>query len=216
MRSLNKSALSGPLAGLLLLSAAANASASTIDLAPAIAPVLAVGVGDARSVILRDDVSLALASFGIFIDPPAAFTLTAQLFAYDTTMNTRGALLATNTTAFADLGLAFYDVPLIATLNPGSAYELQMKPFDLDTFSAQFYSFDNPSGHGPDAPFSAGGVVTVIDGGGEGNVDGRANGALAHFELNGVAPAPVPEPVSLALVGTGLAAAAWRRRRQRR
>ena len=194
-----------------LFAAAPTAWAASIDLAAPSAPSFSAAVGTSRSVILRDDVNLVLTSFGIRMDPLVGlFNLTAELFAYDLTTNTRGALLASNSQGFTDLGLAFYDVALAGSLTAGNAYELQMKSLASGSFSVEFYGFDNPAGLGPNSPYAAG-PVTVIDGAGE-TVGGRSNFVLAHFQLNGDAAA-VPEPGSLLLLGSGVAMF-WKKRRR--
>jgi hypothetical protein len=188
--------------GCLIWGAVSVAEALPIDLAPALPSFFAANIGDARSVVVRDDAALALSSLGIRMDPLlAAFSLTAEVFAFDL-IGGRGGLIATNTQNFNDNGLAFYDVAVAANLAPGQFYELQLKPFGFDQFSMAFFNFNGPPG-GFDAPFAAG-PVTVFDGCGEGNVGGCPNSVLAHFRLNGEVAA-VPEPASLVLLAFGLA-----------
>ncbi len=188
-------------AGAALLGVSAIAVSAQVDLAPpaAFVPVFSTAVGDSRSVVLRDDTSTAISSFGIRMDPLiAAFSLTAEIFAYNFGTAARGALLSTTTQAFTDLGLTFYDVAISQNLLAGQFYELNLKPFGFNQFNVEFYSFNGPPG-GANAPYAAG-PVTVFDGCGDGNVGGCANFVLAHFRLNSGAAQVVPEPDSLALI----------------
>lgn len=201
------------LTAVVLACASSLAAAATVDLAAPASSFFSTAVGDSRSVVLRDDTAVALTSLGVRMDPAlAAFSLTAQVYAFDISTGLRGALLATGTQAFTDLGLGFYDVGVAANLVAGDYYELNMLPFGFSSFNMEFYNFNGPPGGG-NTPYAAG-PVTVSDGCGDGNVGGCGNSVLAHFRIGTDALQAVPEPGTAALAGLALVGLAASRRRR--
>jgi hypothetical protein len=181
----------------------AQAHAATIDLAPAASftPFFHRNQGNERSIVVRDDSSVQITGFGVRMDPlVASFNLTAEIFAWNPTTNTRGALLRTATQGFTDAGLRFYDVAISEPLSSGQFYELNLKTFGLSRFDAEFFNFNGPLGGGSNTPYATG-PVTVFDGCGNTAIGGCGNTTLLHFDMS---VAAIPEPAEWTMLIAGL------------
>jgi PEP-CTERM motif len=216
-------------AGICTAAAPARAEGSTIDLGhPSLAPFLGGQIetlpGDERSVIFTAVSGFSISSAAIAIDPlqPApAYTLAVDIYASGIANGPQaphGALQASASASFTDVGLGFYDIPIVFTFVAGQTYDVAFRsvaPFTWGnpfTYNMQFYAYENGT---PGGPYTVGPVL-VLDGACHPSTFcGRyGNFALPHVQLNVdaiTAPAPTttPEPSTFLLLGAGLAAFLW-------
>jgi hypothetical protein len=108
-------------------------------------------------------------------------TLVAKIYAANGT--TRGALLASVATNFADAGTRFYDVPINFTFSAGANYDVAIGFLPGASLDVRFFEFD-PAMFGSQ-PFNVGGLVRVIDGEASGSA---GNYVMPHMRFNGGAP----------------------------
>ena len=215
------------------LAVTATASATTIDLGhPTLSTNSFTGICSAfacdRSVVFDVQTTFSITSAGIAFDPLIGGPTGLFVDIYQSGLNTalsnpgapHGALLATSSMSIADLGLAFYDVPISFTFIAGRRYDVAFRGnlagtnwgFGTQT-SMPFYAYnlDKPGG-----PYTVG-PVKVVDGACHplDSCSAYANTLMPHVRLQTASATPVPEPTTLALVGAGVVAAIARRRKAR-
>jgi hypothetical protein len=211
------------LSGIFALAVAATAAAAAIDLAhPTLPATSFTGVCASfacdRSVVFDVLTTFSITSADIAFDPVAGGPTGLVVDIYQSSLNAalsnlgtaHGALLATASTSIADVGLAFYDVPISFTFLAGHRYDVAFLGNVAGTsgvFGAQvsmpFYAFNRAS---PGGAYTVG-PVRVVDGACH-PIDvcsGYGNTLLPHVRLETVETTAVPEPATLTLLATGLA-----------
>jgi hypothetical protein len=138
------------------------------------------GVGDGdRGVFITALNTFTIGSMGIEANLTTAnLTLVAKVYAANGT--TRGALLASIATNFADAGTRFYDVPINFTFSAGANYDVAIGFLPGSSLDIRFFEFD-PTMFGSQ-PFNVGGLVRVIDGESGGSAE---NYVMPHMRFNG-------------------------------
>jgi hypothetical protein len=199
------------------------AQAATVDLGhPTLTPGmynnLALSDTQDRSIIFDAAASFSITSAGIKFDPltQAPGKLVVEIYAVNLTggVGTRGALLATSTTAstLTDIGLDFYDVPVSYTFLSGNRYDVAFNitpgGWGIGDYDMELYSFDYP-----DTPYTVDGLATVLDG--SGGATGYANFLMPHVRLETGRAVPLPAAAWLGLGLLGVLGAARRIRRRR-
>jgi hypothetical protein len=225
------------LAVLVLLVAAPNAKADTIDLGAPYAALPFFTANDLgnndRSVILDAFNNLTISSVGIFLDPLTSAPFTLGVAIYSSSSLVRGPLLASSTQVFgADVGPAFYDIPIDFTFVAGNSYEIALfalpspPGFGTGLYTMELQHFDQGycTAHAISCPpYDVASALTITEGGACGGGHGGAtdcvgadtsgNDNFPHLQL---ITNPVPEPTSLSLFGAGLVGLWLLRRRQQR
>jgi hypothetical protein len=212
---------------MLTLCGGTAALAVPIDLGhPNLTPGLASNIGSDsdRSVVFDVLVPFSISSAGIRFDPLTGGATELTVSIYQSGLNAEfsnggadhGSLLGTASTAITDVGLAFYDVPIAFAFAAGSRYDLAFTVngrtgwgYDINNLEFYNYNFAVPGG-----PYTAGGLVSVVDGASHPDTGNYNNTVMPHARFDGAAGPVVPEPASLLLFGTGLAGLrVWRKRR---
>ncbi|MEM9702879.1 MAG: hypothetical protein AAF907_10610, partial [Planctomycetota bacterium] len=152
------------------------------------------GVAHERGVYVTALTDFTMTSLGIEAQLNQSRTLFARV--YEATGLTRGTNLVTSSLIFSDAGQAFYDVPIAFDFEAGEEYYLEVDFAPATGLSARFFDFD-PNLLG-DTAFDAGGVLSVVDGGGL-NGDSTTT-RLANFRVDVSSVSAVPEPTSLGFV----------------
>lgn len=123
--------------------------------------------------------TFSIRSLGIEADlTTSSLTLVATVYA--ATGLRRGAVLATSSATFTDVGTAFYDVPIDFTFNAGTDYDIAINFVPSAQLLVRFFNFD-PARFG-DPPFDVNGLIRVRDGEAAG---GASNFVLPHLRLDG-------------------------------
>jgi hypothetical protein len=175
------------------------------------------GTGE-RSVAFTSLTNTQVGSAGIRFDPITAPSFTLQVTIRQATPGTpgnpypaRGGILGQWTRAHTDVGMGYYEVPILFDFLAGQTYDIGFaisagtpdgwgaSP-NAGRFLTTFYRFD-PGPAANSAPFDVGGRFRVLDGGLFGTGDGYQNFVMPSIQLQGV----VPEPSTYALLATGLA-----------
>lgn len=168
------------------------------------------GVGLERGAYITAQQTFSISSLGIEADlNQPVMTLIANI--YSASGTTRGSLLHSASLDFADVGPAFYDVPINFTFTAGQDYDIAIDFPNADLL-VRFFNFD-PALFG-DSPYSVAGLLEVNDGEAGGSA---SNFVLPHLRINTDALV-VPEPGSLALclLGSSLLGGYCLRRRRGR
>jgi hypothetical protein len=211
--------------GLLSLAAAGQADATiVVDLGqPGVTPFLGDNIGKQvdRSVVFDVNAPFMIDSAGIQFDPLVGGATAIAVDIYLSGMtgsgsqgNPHGPVLATASTVITDVGLAFYDVPIVFTFLAGNRYDVAFRSLDpvngwgSGINDMAVYSSDFFSGSPAFTVFN----VTVLDGachtvGPAGDVClNYENTVMPHVRLDEFSVAHVPEPATLLLFGAGLVA----------
>jgi hypothetical protein len=217
------------------LGLAAPASATTIDLKhPTLAATTFNGTICStfpcdRGIVFDVVTTFSITSAGIAFDPLAGGPTGLFVDIYQSSLNAtfsnlnapHGTLLATASASIADVGLAFYDVPISFTFLAGQRYDVAFRgnlPGTSWGFGAQtsmpFYAYNRAS---PGGPYTAG-PVKVVDGTCHpfDGCSGYANTLMPHVRLETDGATAVPEPTTLTLLGSGVFVAIARRVRNAR
>jgi hypothetical protein len=142
--------------------------------------------------------TFSIRSLGIEADLTTSnLTLIANI--YSATGLSRGARLATASLTFADVGTAFYDVPIDFTFTAGSDYDIAINFSPSASLLVRFFNFD--PGRFGDPPYEVNGLVRVRDGEAGG---GASNFVLPHLRLDGgMAPLAPSSGPGAQLTGRG-------------
>jgi hypothetical protein len=205
--------------GLAMLIYPTLGQAVVVDLGhPTFPPFLASSIGTDvdRSVVFDANSTFSITMAGIRFAPLAGGATSIAVDIYASNLvgpgsggALHGALLATASIPIANVGLAFYDIPINFTFPSGNRFDLAFRSLNpggwgFGVNNMEFFNFDFFFG---DAPYVAG-PVTVIDGAchpvapGGSFCANYANFVMPHVRFDtGVA---VPEPSTLLLLGAGL------------
>ena len=207
----------------LLSIGARTSEAAAIDLGhPTLAATSATGICGAfacdRSIVFDVLTTFSITSADIAFDPAAGGPTGLVVDIYQSSLNAalsnpgaaHGALLATASTSVIDVGLAFYDVPIVFTFIAGRRYDVAFQGNVAGSggvfgpqASMPFYAFNRaaPGGAYIDGP------VRVVDGACH-PIDvcsAYGNTLMPHVRLETLDATAVPEPATLTLLATGLA-----------
>ena len=193
----------------LMVALPSMAFADLIDLAPSMGSYWSTGAGpSSRGIIFNVTDDFSLNSVGIELNLSGTRTLTASLYAI-TGAATVGALLASNSSQFADVGRSWFDLPLSYSFaGNGDRYLLEISFGGVAPQEAVFYNFQGyPIGTNP--PYTVG-LISILDGT---MIKNPTNSVLAHFRMdtgtppiseNSQNPSPVPEPSTILLLCSGM------------
>jgi hypothetical protein len=218
---------------MVVLAAAETAAAAAIDLGhPTLAATSFTNICGAfacdRSVVFDVLTTFSITSADIAFDPVAGGPTGLVVDIYQSALNAalsnigaaHGALLATASTSVADVGLAFYDVPISFTFLAGQRYDVAFMGNVAGSggvfgpqASMPFYAFNRAS---PGGAYIVG-PVSVVDGACH-PIDvcsAYSNTLMPHVRLETVDATAVPEPATLTLFATGLAVTGRRLRRRK-